>query len=86
MLKDIFTLRQTTLTKTGSQQVKEDPYVERVVLPDGQVMLVARGSLAAAKAVVAARKVALRRMAEQCQGGHDITFLVDRSARSRRAS
>ena len=86
MLRDIFTLRQSTPTTPRSQQVAKDPYLERVVLPDGQIMFVARGSLAAAKAVVAARKVALRRMAEQRQDGHETVFLEERSARARRAS
>lgn len=64
MLKDIFTPRRSTQSTPATQQTTENPYVERVALPDGEVMFVARGSLAAAKGVVAARKAALRRMSE----------------------
>lgn len=91
MLKDIFTPRQSSKTTTtthlsASAEMAENPYIERVVLPDGQVMVVARGSLAAAKGVVAARKAALRRMAEQTQDGHENVIAWDRPAKIQRAS
>jgi hypothetical protein len=38
-------------------------YVDRVVLADGQVMVVPRANLAAAKALLAAQKAAQRRVA-----------------------
>jgi len=39
------------------------PPLDRVTLPDGEVVFVARGNLAAAKALYAAQKRALRRVA-----------------------
>lgn len=84
MLKDIFIARQTITTT--SQQDSDNPFMERVVLPDGQVMFVPHGNLAAAKAVLAARNAALRRIAEHKQGAHEIVFLQERVQKGRRAS
>lgn len=86
MLKDVFTSGRSTQNTNAPQQATDNPYVERVVLPDGAVMVVARGSLAAAKSVVAERKAALRRMEEQGRNGHDIVFLEERASKGRRAS
>lgn len=86
MLKDIFTTRKSTTTTPARQHFAENPYLERVVLPDGEVMLVARGSLVAAKAVVAARKAALRRMAEHKQYGREIVFLEERARKDDRSA
>ena len=65
MFKELFTSRRPTGIAPTELVTAENPYVERVTLPDGYVMYVARGSLVAAKSVVAARKLALRRMEER---------------------
>ncbi|MGH2486211.1 MAG: hypothetical protein ACRDHE_09385 [Ktedonobacterales bacterium] len=65
MFKEVFTSRRPTGITPTELVTAENPYIERVTLPDGHVIYVARGSLAAAKSVVAARKLALRRMEER---------------------
>lgn len=65
MFKEMFTSRRPTGNAPTELVTAENPYTERVTLPDGHVIFVARGSLAAAKSVVAARKLALRRMEER---------------------
>lgn len=65
MFKELFTSSRSTDTAPTELVTGENPYIERVTLPDGHVIFVARGNLAAAKSVVAARKLALRRMDER---------------------
>jgi hypothetical protein len=65
MFKELFTSSRPTGTEPTELVTAVNPYIERVTLPDGHVIFVARGSLAAAKSVVAARKLALRRLEER---------------------
>ncbi len=65
MFKKLFTSSRPTGTAPIELVTAENPSIERVTLPDNHVIFVARGSLAAAKKVIAARKLALRRMEER---------------------
>lgn len=83
---ELFTSKRSTNALVIDQSVADNPYVERVVLPDGQVMMVARGSLVAAKTVIAARKAALRRLEAQYELERETLFQREHPMRERRAS
>ena len=86
MFKELFVSRPTATIAARGAFAQDDARAERVVLPDGNVLYVARGSIAAAKAVVAAKKAALRRLDEQNLIHGEMRFGNGRARAGQRAS